>query len=96
MSPLPPRSAPPASGTCGTAPVPALEPGTGCHLLTFSSFLIISAIFLASNRVLIQGEQILDELLQLSQHGITVRIAVSRPSAKSPLNDLQALEQSGE
>ncbi|XP_075302272.1 5'-3' exonuclease PLD3 isoform X2 [Opisthocomus hoazin] len=42
-----------------------------------------------------QGEQILDELLQLSQHGVAVRIAVSRPSAKSPLNDLQALEQSG-
>ncbi|KFQ81113.1 Phospholipase D3, partial [Phoenicopterus ruber ruber] len=42
-----------------------------------------------------QGEQILEELLQLSQRGITVRIAVSRPSAKSPLNDLQALERSG-
>ncbi|XP_074932500.1 5'-3' exonuclease PLD3 isoform X2 [Phalacrocorax aristotelis] len=42
-----------------------------------------------------QGEQIFEELLQLSQRGITVRIAVSRPSAKSPLNDLQALEQSG-
>ncbi|XP_054664088.1 5'-3' exonuclease PLD3 isoform X1 [Grus americana] len=43
----------------------------------------------------VQGEQILEELLQLSQRGITVRIAVSSPSAKSPLNDLQALEQSG-
>ncbi|KFR07092.1 Phospholipase D3, partial [Nipponia nippon] len=42
-----------------------------------------------------QGEQILKELLQLSQRGVAVRIAVSRPSAKSPLNDLQALEQSG-
>ncbi|NXA24314.1 PLD3 Phospholipase, partial [Ibidorhyncha struthersii] len=42
-----------------------------------------------------QGEQILEELLQLSQRGISVRIAVSHPSAKSPLNDLQALEQSG-
>ncbi|NXR02409.1 PLD3 Phospholipase, partial [Sagittarius serpentarius] len=42
-----------------------------------------------------QGEQILEELLQLSQRGVTVRIAVSRPSAKSPLNDLQALEESG-
>uniref|UniRef100_A0A8B9MKA0 5'-3' exonuclease PLD3 n=1 Tax=Accipiter nisus TaxID=211598 RepID=A0A8B9MKA0_9AVES len=43
----------------------------------------------------IQGEQILEELLQLSQHGITVRIAVSCPLAKLPLNDLQALEWSG-
>ncbi|XP_074789416.1 5'-3' exonuclease PLD3 [Athene noctua] len=42
-----------------------------------------------------QGEQILKELLQLPQRGITVRITVSRPSAKSPLNDLRALEQSG-
>ncbi|KAM6307784.1 LOW QUALITY PROTEIN: 5'-3' exonuclease PLD3 [Podargus strigoides] len=42
-----------------------------------------------------QGEQILEELLQLSQRGVAVRIAVSHPSAKSPLNDLQALEQSG-
>uniref|UniRef100_A0A8B9RUR5 5'-3' exonuclease PLD3 n=1 Tax=Accipiter nisus TaxID=211598 RepID=A0A8B9RUR5_9AVES len=42
-----------------------------------------------------QGEQILKELLQLSQRGVTVRIAVSHPSARSPLNDLQALEQSG-
>uniref|UniRef100_A0A663N595 5'-3' exonuclease PLD3 n=1 Tax=Athene cunicularia TaxID=194338 RepID=A0A663N595_ATHCN len=42
-----------------------------------------------------QGEQILRELLQLPQRGITVRITVSRPSAKSPLNDLRALEQSG-
>lgn len=42
-----------------------------------------------------QGEQILEELLQLSQRDVTVRIAVSRPSAKWPLNDLQALEQSG-
>ncbi|XP_074708696.1 5'-3' exonuclease PLD3-like [Strix uralensis] len=42
-----------------------------------------------------QGEQILKELLQLPQRGITVRITVSRPSAKAPLNDLRALEQSG-
>ncbi|NXH66240.1 PLD3 Phospholipase, partial [Hydrobates tethys] len=42
-----------------------------------------------------QGEQILEELLQLSQRGVTIRIAVSRPSAKWPLNDIQALEQSG-
>ncbi|XP_065511223.1 5'-3' exonuclease PLD3 isoform X2 [Caloenas nicobarica] len=42
-----------------------------------------------------QGEQILKELLQLSRRGVAVRIAVSRPAAKSPLNDLQALEQSG-
>ncbi|KAM9211314.1 5'-3' exonuclease PLD3 [Leptosomus discolor] len=42
-----------------------------------------------------QGEQILEELLRLPQRGVTVRIAVSHPSAKSPLNDLQALEQSG-
>ncbi|CAM9134342.1 unnamed protein product [Bubo scandiacus] len=42
-----------------------------------------------------QGEQILNELLQLPQRGITVRITVSRPSAKAPLNDLRALEQSG-
>ncbi|NXT59688.1 PLD3 Phospholipase, partial [Pluvianellus socialis] len=42
-----------------------------------------------------QGEQILEELLRLSQRGVAVRIAVSRPSGKSPLNDLQALEQSG-
>ncbi|XP_010073863.1 PREDICTED: phospholipase D3 [Pterocles gutturalis] len=42
-----------------------------------------------------QGEQILDELLRLPQRGVTVRIAVSHPSAKSPLNDLLALEQSG-
>ncbi|XP_069631164.1 5'-3' exonuclease PLD3-like [Haliaeetus albicilla] len=43
----------------------------------------------------IQGEQILEELLQLSQCGVTVRIAVSCPLAKFPLNDLQALERSG-
>ncbi|NXN49704.1 PLD3 Phospholipase, partial [Rynchops niger] len=35
------------------------------------------------------------ELLGLSRRGVAVRVAVSRPSAKSPLNDLQALEQSG-
>ncbi|XP_009646609.2 5'-3' exonuclease PLD3, partial [Egretta garzetta] len=44
---------------------------------------------------LIQGEQILEELLQLAQRGVAVRIAVSRPSSKSPLNDLQVLERSG-
>ncbi|KFQ32504.1 Phospholipase D3, partial [Mesitornis unicolor] len=42
-----------------------------------------------------QGEQVLKELLQLPQRGVTVRIAVSHPSPKSPLNDLRALEQSG-
>ncbi|NWU59103.1 PLD3 Phospholipase, partial [Dromas ardeola] len=42
-----------------------------------------------------QGEQILQELLRLSQRGVAVRVAVSRPSAKSPLNDLRALERSG-
>ncbi|NXI99215.1 PLD3 Phospholipase, partial [Psophia crepitans] len=42
-----------------------------------------------------QGEEILEELLRLSQRGVAVRIAVSSPSAKSPLNDLQALERSG-
>ncbi|KAM4637272.1 5'-3' exonuclease PLD3 [Amazona ochrocephala] len=42
-----------------------------------------------------QGEQILRELLRLPQRGIAVRVAVSRPSPKAPLNDLQALERSG-
>ncbi|KAM9514642.1 5'-3' exonuclease PLD3 [Guaruba guarouba] len=42
-----------------------------------------------------QGEQILQELLRLSQRGVAVRVAVSRPSPKTPLNDLQALERSG-
>ncbi|NXI44196.1 PLD3 Phospholipase, partial [Galbula dea] len=42
-----------------------------------------------------QGEQILEELLQLPQRGVAVRVAVSRPAARSPLNDLLALERSG-
>ncbi|NXS39382.1 PLD3 Phospholipase, partial [Balaeniceps rex] len=42
-----------------------------------------------------QGEQILAELLRLPRRGVAVRIAVSRPSAKSPLDDLRALERSG-
>ncbi|XP_043390501.1 5'-3' exonuclease PLD3 isoform X2 [Chelonia mydas] len=42
-----------------------------------------------------QGEEILAELLQLPQRGVSVRIAVSSPSSKQPLDDLQALEQSG-
>ncbi|XP_067413375.1 5'-3' exonuclease PLD3 [Emydura macquarii macquarii] len=42
-----------------------------------------------------QGEQILAELMQLPQRGVSVRIAVSAPSSKQRLNDLQALEQSG-
>ncbi|KAM6326940.1 5'-3' exonuclease PLD3-like isoform 2-T2 [Alca torda] len=42
-----------------------------------------------------QGERILQELLGLSRRGVAVRVAVSRPSAKSPWNDLRALEQSG-
>ncbi|KAM6395739.1 5'-3' exonuclease PLD3 [Rhynochetos jubatus] len=42
-----------------------------------------------------QGEEILEELLRLPQRGVAVRVAVSRPSAKSPLGDLQALERSG-
>ncbi|NXJ87087.1 PLD3 Phospholipase, partial [Trogon melanurus] len=42
-----------------------------------------------------QGEQILEELLRLPQRGVAVRVAVSRPAAKSPVNDLVALERSG-
>ncbi|XP_068766381.1 5'-3' exonuclease PLD3 [Struthio camelus] len=42
-----------------------------------------------------QGEQILEELLKLPQSGVSVRVAVNTPSSKSPLHDLQALEQSG-
>ncbi|NWH67490.1 PLD3 Phospholipase, partial [Geococcyx californianus] len=42
-----------------------------------------------------QGEQILQELLALPQRGIAVRVAVSPPSAKAPLADLRALEESG-
>ncbi|NWS78941.1 PLD3 Phospholipase, partial [Crotophaga sulcirostris] len=42
-----------------------------------------------------QGEQILNDLLQLPRRGVAVRVAVSHPSAKTPLDDLQALEQSG-
>lgn len=42
-----------------------------------------------------QGERILAELLRLPQRGVAVRVAVSAPSAKAPLDDLQALERSG-
>ncbi|XP_062454201.1 5'-3' exonuclease PLD3 isoform X2 [Rhea pennata] len=42
-----------------------------------------------------QGEQILEELLELPKSGVSVRVAVNTPSSKSPLHDLQALEQSG-
>ncbi|NXI05918.1 PLD3 Phospholipase, partial [Pachycephala philippinensis] len=42
-----------------------------------------------------QGERILAELLQLPGRGVAVRVAVSAPSAKAPLDDLQALERSG-
>nr|XP_048688840.1 5'-3' exonuclease PLD3 isoform X2 [Caretta caretta] len=47
------------------------------------------------NRLSHKGEEILAELLQLPQRGVLVRIAVSSPSSKQPLDDLQALEQSG-
>ncbi|KAI1229550.1 Phospholipase D3 [Lamprotornis superbus] len=43
-----------------------------------------------------QGERILAELLRLPRRGVAVRVAVSAPSAKAPLDDLQALERSGE
>uniref|UniRef100_A0A8B9QMD4 5'-3' exonuclease PLD3 n=1 Tax=Apteryx owenii TaxID=8824 RepID=A0A8B9QMD4_APTOW len=42
-----------------------------------------------------QGKQILEELLKLPQSGVSVRVAVNTPSSKSPLHDLQVLEQSG-
>ncbi|NXW71549.1 PLD3 Phospholipase, partial [Hirundo rustica] len=42
-----------------------------------------------------QGERILAELLQLPRRGVSVRVAVSSPSAKAPLDDLRALESSG-
>ncbi|XP_025068842.1 phospholipase D3 [Alligator sinensis] len=42
-----------------------------------------------------QGEQILAELTQLPQRGVAVRVAVSTPKAKQPLDDLEALERSG-
>ncbi|NWH42063.1 PLD3 Phospholipase, partial [Chloropsis hardwickii] len=42
-----------------------------------------------------QGERILEELLRLPGRGVAVRVAVSAPSAKAPLDDLQALERSG-
>ncbi|NXC03571.1 PLD3 Phospholipase, partial [Orthonyx spaldingii] len=42
-----------------------------------------------------QGERVLAELLRLPQRGVAVRVAVSAPSAKAPLADLQALERSG-
>ncbi|XP_075771667.1 5'-3' exonuclease PLD3 [Pelodiscus sinensis] len=42
-----------------------------------------------------QGEEILAELRQLPQRGVSVRVAVSSPSAEQPWDDLQALEESG-
>uniref|UniRef100_A0A8C3Y8A6 5'-3' exonuclease PLD3 n=1 Tax=Catharus ustulatus TaxID=91951 RepID=A0A8C3Y8A6_CATUS len=42
-----------------------------------------------------QGERILAELLELPRRGVAVRVAVSAPSAKAPLDDLLALERSG-
>ncbi|NXB57683.1 PLD3 Phospholipase, partial [Struthidea cinerea] len=42
-----------------------------------------------------QGERILAELLRLPGRGVAVRVAVSAPSAKAPLDDLRALERSG-
>ncbi|XP_066065317.1 5'-3' exonuclease PLD3-like [Chamaea fasciata] len=42
-----------------------------------------------------QGERILAELLRLPRRGVAVRVAVSAPSAKAPLDDLKALESSG-
>ncbi|TRZ10480.1 hypothetical protein HGM15179_016621 [Zosterops borbonicus] len=42
-----------------------------------------------------QGERVLSELLQLPGRGVSVRVAVSAPSAKAPLDDLKALESSG-
>ncbi|XP_025904593.1 phospholipase D3 [Nothoprocta perdicaria] len=41
------------------------------------------------------GEQILQELLALPARGVSVRVAVNTPSTKTPLHDLQALQQSG-
>ncbi|NXI74407.1 PLD3 Phospholipase, partial [Anseranas semipalmata] len=42
-----------------------------------------------------QGEQILEELLELPRRGVSVRVAVNSPSSKFPSSDLQALERSG-
>ncbi|NXM83281.1 PLD3 Phospholipase, partial [Oenanthe oenanthe] len=42
-----------------------------------------------------QGERILAELLRLPARGVAVRVAVSAPSGKAPLDDLRALERSG-
>ncbi|XP_058715936.1 5'-3' exonuclease PLD3 isoform X2 [Poecile atricapillus] len=42
-----------------------------------------------------QGELILSELLRLPRRGVAVRVAVSAPSAKAPLDDLRALERGG-
>ncbi|KAL8220030.1 UNVERIFIED_CONTAM: hypothetical protein K2H54_037851 [Gekko kuhli] len=42
-----------------------------------------------------QGEEILAELLKLSERGITTRIAVNPPSSRLPSTDLLALEESG-
>ncbi|XP_014817715.1 PREDICTED: phospholipase D3-like, partial [Calidris pugnax] len=58
-------------------------------------FLLQKVFVNLNSSSLLQGEQILEELLQLPRRGVTLRVAVSRPSAKSPLNDLLALEESG-
>ncbi|NWU88348.1 PLD3 Phospholipase, partial [Onychorhynchus coronatus] len=42
-----------------------------------------------------QGERVLAELLQLPRRGVSVRVAVNVPSAKTPVGDLRALESSG-
>ncbi|NXA44140.1 PLD3 Phospholipase, partial [Eudromia elegans] len=42
-----------------------------------------------------QGEQILQELLELPARGVSVRVAVNAPSTKTPSYDLQALQRSG-
>ncbi|XP_014118084.1 PREDICTED: phospholipase D3, partial [Pseudopodoces humilis] len=42
-----------------------------------------------------QGERILAELLRLPRRGVAVRVAVSAPSAKAPLDDLRVLERAG-
>ncbi|XP_027489168.1 phospholipase D3-like, partial [Corapipo altera] len=42
-----------------------------------------------------QGERVLAELLQLPRRGVSVRVAVNVPSAKTPMGDLRALERSG-
>ncbi|XP_030825432.1 phospholipase D3-like [Camarhynchus parvulus] len=43
-----------------------------------------------------QGERLLAALQRLPARGVAVRVAVSAPSPTAPLDDLQALERSGE